>query len=171
MTELSFREVSNRTKAGLKGPGAAAWLAEQRIAVPPAPNEWLDLGAAAVIARLAETEFFLEDATAAGPAAALLPLLEQPPAGVYSVPRQDTCFVLSGHTLHEVLVQVCSVDFRSLAKQNALFMTSMAGVSVLAIPEQLDGAPSLRIWVDPTFGPYLHRTLSTIVEEIRGGPK
>lgn len=159
-----LENISGKPKAGLKGPGAAAWLASQGVEVPAQPNTWIRLPESGLIGRLAETEFFIE----AGPAAKLAPLLREAPAGVYPVPHQDAGFALSGGRMHEVLLQVCSVDFQAARADNALYMTSMAGVPVLAIPEQRDGVPAIRIWADPTLGPYLWRTLSTIVEELTG---
>jgi sarcosine oxidase subunit gamma len=151
-----LENLSGKPKAGVKGPRAAAWLAAQGIDVPAQPNTW----AGALVGRLAETEFFIEGDAASKLAA----LRDQLPAGVYPVPREDACFELSGAALHEVLLQVCSVDFQGKHAPDALFMTSMAGVAVLAIPME----QSIRIWADPTFGPYLWNTLSGIVQEITG---
>lgn len=166
-----LENISGKPKAGLKGPSAAAWLASQGVEVPAQPNTWSRLAESGLIGRLAETEFFIE----AGPAAKLAALLREAPAGVYPVPREDACFALAGSAIHEVLLQVCSVDFASNAKENALFMTSMAGVPVLAIPQSEDAVPMLRIWTDPTFGPCLWHTLAGIVHEsagaTRGGPQ
>ncbi len=164
MTDLSISDISGLRKAGVKGPHAAAWLAGQGIEVPPAPNSWLPLPGGALIGRLAETEFFLEGDAAAK----LAPLLGETPPGVYPVPREDACFALAGSGMHEVLLQACSVDFESSPAQNALYMTSMVGVPVLAIPQKVDGVPMIRIWADPTFGPYLWHTLSSIVQELAG---
>jgi len=150
-----IRDLSGKRKTGLKGPNAAAWLASQGIEVPAQPNTWKSL-VTGFIGRLSETEFFIED----GPA-----LKQEMPAGVYPVPREDACFELSGAAIHEVLLQTCSVDFQSKSGGERLFLTLMAGVPVLAIPE---GA-RIRIWADPTFGPYLWHTLSGIVQEIKGG--
>ncbi len=165
---LTIANLSGFRKAGLKGPRAAAWLEGQGIEVPPGANTWTHLPGGALIGRLAETEFFLEDGADPGPATKLAPLLDQAPSGVYPVPRQDSCFALVGQEIHEVLLQICSVDFESNTAQNALFMTSMVGVSVLAIPQKLNGVPMMRIWADPTFGPYLWHTLSEIVQEFGG---
>ena len=151
---MTLHDLSGKAKSGVKGPNAAAWLATQGIEVPAQPNTWEALGSG-LIGRLAETEFFIEE----GPA-----LKDALPAGVYPVPREDACFELSGADIHEVLLQVCSVDFAA-AKEKALYMTSMAGVPVLAIPE----GSRIRIWADPTFGPYLWHTLSGIVQENKGG--
>ena len=162
-------DLSGLRKAGVKGPQAAAWLTGEGITVPPGTNTWTPLPGGALIGRLAETEFFLQDGVDPGPATKLAPRLDQAPPGVYPVPRQDSCFALAGQEIHAVLLQVCSVDFASNAARNALFMTSMAGVSVLAIPQKPNGVPMMRIWADPTFGPYLWHALSNIVQELEGG--
>jgi sarcosine oxidase subunit gamma len=164
---VSLQDLSGLEKAGVKGPRAAAWLASHGVEVPPNLNTWLPLPGGALIGRLAETEFFMEG----GPATKLLPLLDETPSGVYPVPRRDACFTLAGNRIHEVLLQVCSVDFESNRADNRLFMTSMAGVSVLAIPQRQDGVPMIRIWADPTFGPFLWHTLSRIVQELTGEPQ
>lgn len=166
---ISIQDFSRFRKAGVKGPHAAAWLASQGIDVPPAANTWRPLTGGALIGRLAETEYFLEDGSDPGPATKLAALRDELPAGVYPVPRQDSCFVLTGEDIDEVLLQVCSVDLSSNQAPSALFMTSMAGVSILAIPQRLDGVPTVKIWADPTFGPYLWNTLSKITQELTGG--
>ena len=162
---LSISDVSRSRIAGVKGPSAAEWLIHQGIEVPAKPNTWLSLAGGALIGRLAETEFFIES----GPAARLASLLDDVPVGVYPVPREDLCFALAGRDIHEVLLQVCSLDFASNRAQDALFMTSMVGVPVLAIPRARDGVPVMKIWADPTFGPYLWHTLSTVIQELTGG--
>ena len=167
MSRISIEDMSNRKKIGLKGPSAGAWLSGSGINVPPDPNTWLALPGDALIGRLGETEFFIEE----GPAAYVETQLREPGAGVYAVPRQDTCFALSGPGMYEVLLQTCSIDFQSQSGVARLFLTSMVGVSVLAIPEERGGAPAIRIWADPTFGPYLWRTLFGIVQELTGGRK
>ena len=156
--DLAIADVSCFAKTGLKGPRAAAWLAERGVPVPPRANTWCgDL-----IARLGETEFFLEG-DAAGKVA------ETASQGVYPVLRQDTAIALTGTRINELLLQTCSVDFTAI-HGDALVMTSMVGVPVLVIPQQREGMPLMRIWADPTFGPYLWQTLLEIVQELGGGP-
>jgi sarcosine oxidase, subunit gamma len=156
--DLAIADLSYFAKAGLKGPRAAGWLTERGIAVPPRANTWTgDL-----IARLGESEFFLEGDVARKVA-------EASSQGFYPVPRQDTAIALSGKRVNEVLLQICSVDFAALDR-DVLVMTSMADVVVLVIPQQRDGVPLTRIWADPTFGPYLWETLLEIVQELGGGP-
>lgn len=160
--DLAIADVSCFAKSGLKGPRAAAWLAERGIPVPARPNTWVG----GLIARLAETEFFLEG----GSADEIARALENAPQNVYPVPRQDTAIALAGKRMNEVLLHACSVDFSSINAKEALVMTTMAGVPVLVIPQQRDGLPVMRIWADPSFGPYLWETLLEIVQELGGGP-
>jgi glycine cleavage system aminomethyltransferase T len=169
--ELALIDLSCFTKTGLKGPRAAAWLAGQRIAVPPRPNSWSGLAASGLIARLADTEFLLEDGFAPGAAASIAGLIATAPPQVYGVPRHDAALALAGRRVNEVLLQTCSVNFASLdAAQGALALTSMAGVPVLVIPQTHNGQPLLRIWLDPSFAPYLWQTLLGIVQEQGGRP-
>jgi len=43
MSEIVFEDVSRTPRAGVKGPGAAAWLAALDLPVPRTPNSWLPL--------------------------------------------------------------------------------------------------------------------------------
>lgn len=158
MRDLAIADVSCFAKAGLKGPRAASWLAEHGIPVPPRANTWTgDL-----IARLGETEFFLEGNAACEVA--------ENAQGVYPVLRQDTAIALAGRRVNEVLLETCSFNFAALDTQETLVMTSMVGVPVLVIPQRREGLPLTRIWADPTFAPYLWQTLLEIVQELGGGP-
>jgi sarcosine oxidase, subunit gamma len=152
LSDIALTQVPDLPKAGLKGPRAAAWLAERGIAVPPRPNSWTPLLGGGLIARLAETEFFIEG----GPAAEVGRELENAPSGVYPVLRQDMAITLTGKDANQVLLQTCSVDF---AAAEGLVLTSLAGVPVLVIAEK----NRFRIWADPSFGHYLWETLQEIV--------
>jgi sarcosine oxidase subunit gamma len=166
---LALADCSCFPRTGLKGPEAATWLARQGVAVPEGVNCWSALPGGGVIGRLATSEFFLED----GPAGVVVSRVEGALAagapGVYPVLRRDAALVLTGTEALEVLVQACNVNFAAVG-DGALVMTSMAGVSVLVIPHRAGAVPRLRIWCDPTFGPYLYRTLLAITEELGGGP-
>jgi sarcosine oxidase subunit gamma len=168
--DLAITDLSCFTRSGLKGPQAAAWLDGLGIAVPPAANSWLRLPSGGLIARLGETEFMLEDGPVQGAAREVERKLEAAPHRVYAVPRQDVAIALSGRRIHEVLLQTCSVDFAAVDDPRALLLTSMIGTSVLAIPQQLDSGPLLRIWADPSFGAHLWETLLHIIQELGGGP-
>jgi len=164
-----------RHRFGLKGPRAAAWLEAHGIAVPGAPNTWAPAaarpgpGAAPLVARLGSAEFFLEDGVDCAFPAGIEPEPEAHPPGVYPVLRRDAAFVLGGTQVHEVLAQVCNVNFADLAVDaRPVIMTSMIGVTVLVVPQESGGARRYRIWCDPTFGGYLGETLESVVTECGG---
>lgn len=169
--DLAIVDLSCFTKTGLKGPHAAGWLAEQGITLPPRANSWAGLSPSGLIARLAETEFLLEDGFAPGGAARIAGLIDHAPPQVYAVARHDTALALVGRRINEVLLQTCSVNFAAIdPAQGTLVLTSMAGVPVLIVPQKRGDEPMVRIWADPTFAPYLWQTLLEIVQEHGGGP-
>ena len=182
MTRPAFDIVDKRVRLGLKGPRAAHWLAAQGIALPTVPNTWtgaLSAGASPaggtqglLVARLGSAEFFLEDAAGSALESMISALAADPP-GVYPVLREDWTFHLSGAGVHEVLAQVCNVNFEGLAlDSHPLIMTLMIGVAVLVVPELThegsDSGRRYRIWCDPSFGPYLGETLGAVVVESGG---
>ncbi len=184
MSALELSLHQRRRRLGLKGPRAADWLASQGIAVPAAPNSWSESGASAnalLTARLGWTEFFLEGGldSAIGDLAAGL---DADPPGVYPVLREDWAFQLGGDGVHDVLAQVCNVNFSSLLLDSRpVVMTLMIGVAVLVVPQgaavgqggAADGTGAsperrYRIWCDPSFGPYLGESLGAVVNECGG---
>jgi sarcosine oxidase subunit gamma len=185
---LAFREP--RDRLGLKGPRAAEWLAAQGIALPMEPNTWTHSAEtsapdALLVARLGTGEFFLEDIVAGSTLKGIAPALDGQPPGVYPVLREDWAFRLGGEGVHDVLAQVCNVNFSALPLHSKpVIMTLMIGVAVLVVPQ---GAPNgrgvpaedggaaggvaecqYRIWCDPTFGPYLGESLGAVVIECGG---
>jgi sarcosine oxidase, subunit gamma len=167
----------HRERLGLKGPRAAQWLAANGIELPLAPNTWTEApqdsaAQALLVARLGSAEFFLEDASGTK-LERIAPSLQEHPAGVYPVLREDWAFVLGGEGVHEVLAQVCNVNFAALKLDTRpLIMTLMIGVAVLVVPQSASGDPGAaaqyRIWCDPTFGPYLLESLGEVVSECGG---
>jgi sarcosine oxidase subunit gamma len=176
-TALAFCE--HRGRLGLKGPRAGEWLAAQGIVVPTQPNTWMhsaDISApdALLVARLGTSEFFLEDTAAGSTFVRVAHALDGQPPGVYPVLREDWGFHLSGEAVHDVLAQVCNVNFSALPfDSNSVIMTLMIGIAVLMVPQSMpqDGtaaARQYRIWCDPTFGPYLGESLGAVVIECGG---
>ncbi len=194
MSTLEFFRPSSRTLCGVKGPRAAEWLSVQGVTIPAAPNTWAlaapgaqdaatggrdattgGLNAesgghsdGALIARLGTSEFFLDDVVGSQ-------TLKRVAAGgrahdgVYPVLREDAAFVIRGAGVHEVLAQVCNVNFGALAlESNPVIMTLMIGVAVLVVPENTPAGRQYRIWCDPTFGSYLEHELVAIVSECGG---
>jgi sarcosine oxidase subunit gamma len=89
---------------------------------------------------------------------------------VYPVLREDWAFGLGGEQVHDVLAQVCNVNFAALPlASRPVIMTLMIGVAVLVVPQSGGAAERhYRIWCDPTFGPYLGESLGAVVIECGG---
>jgi sarcosine oxidase subunit gamma len=165
---VALADASCLVRMGVKGPGAEQWLSAQGIAALPGVNAWLHTPEGTLVARLARTEFFLEDGVGGATVSRLREVLHPAP-GVYPVLRQDAALVLQGERANELLVQVCNVDFKAWPmEQQAVAMTSMVGVSVLVAWYRHNGVPSYRIWCDGTFGHYLWETLLEIAVELGG---
>ena len=163
--------ADSAVRLGLKGPRAAEWLAAQGVAAPPRSNSWSRPSAGladVLIARLGGSEFFLE-AQDHGALASLFAGLAAEPAGVYPVLREDFTFRMSGTGVHDVLAQVCNMDFAGLdLERRPVIMTLMIGVAVLAVPDGRSDARQYRFWCDPTFGPSLSETLGALIVECGG---
>ncbi|HEV7607911.1 MAG TPA: hypothetical protein VGO61_11270 [Steroidobacteraceae bacterium] len=169
-------EALPERRAGVKGPRAAEALKQLGLAVPPRANTWAPLRVQDrddswnVVGRLGVTEFFIEERGEATGVAALEQLTAGDFAGAYPVLREDTAIVLGGEAAHDVLAQVCNVNFAALdLAQRPVLMTLMVGVGVLVLPQRsLDDGAIYRIWCDPSFGPYLRETLEEVVQKIPG---
>ncbi|MEP6885658.1 MAG: hypothetical protein ABJC66_13005 [Gammaproteobacteria bacterium] len=186
---LSMTVGGRRDRLGLKGPRAAEWLAAHGIAVPMLPNTWMpseaaDGADALLVARLGSAEFFVEDAAAGTKLKRLATSGDEHPPGVYPVLREDWAIDLGGTGVHDVLAQICNVNFAALTlDSHPVIMTLMIGVAVLVIPQTVAGAAAgsgsnggssgnfmcrYRIWCDPTFGPYLSESLGAVVIDCGG---
>jgi sarcosine oxidase subunit gamma len=170
MSALCLDVADTAARLGLKGPRAAQWLAAEGVAAPARANTWScpPAGPAILVARLGASEFFLE-AHDQGALASLAAGLAAEPTGVYPVLREDFAFRLSGTGVHDVLAQVCNVDFAGLdLEAQPVIMTLMIGVAVLAVPDGRNDARQYRFWCDPTFGPSLSETLGALIVEYGG---
>jgi sarcosine oxidase subunit gamma len=129
-----------------------------------------------LVARLGTAEFFLEDGSAGTTLKRISSSLDESLPGVYPVLREDWAFHLGGDGVHDVLAQVCNVNFAALSlASRPLIMTLMIGVAVLVVPQSAAGGGQggtaerhYRIWCDPTFGPYLGASLGAVVIECGG---
>ena len=166
---IRLADASCLARTGVKGPQAEQWLRGQGIEVPEGVNRWVRTPDGAIVARLARSEFFLEDRISGTTLGRLREVLTPAP-GVYPVLRQDAALVVVGERVNDLFVQTCNVDFRAWTlDQQAVVMTSMVGVSVLVLWTRHNGLPCYRIWCDGTFGPYLWETLLEIAGELGGG--
>ena len=155
-------------RMGVKGPDAQEWLRSQHMSVPEEANAWTRTTQGVIVARLARSEFFLEDKPGGQTVERLRSSLAPAP-GLYPVHRQDAALALAGERVNELLAQTCNVNFKAYATgERTVIMTSMVGVSVLVLSDQSQGTPVLRIWCDGTFGPYLWETLLAVARE-QGG--
>jgi sarcosine oxidase, subunit gamma len=169
-TRLSIADLSCLNRFGVKGVGAADWLASQGIAVSQRSNTWCPLPDGGLVARLGRSEFLIEDSIQNTVTTQLANAYRsQRPAKVYPVLRQDFAFALWGEALNELLLQVCNVNFSDLSLvESPVILTSVIGVAMTVIPGERDGLPFYRLWCDGTFGDYVWKTLLTIVEELGG---
>jgi sarcosine oxidase subunit gamma len=166
---IALADASCLPRMGVKGPQAEAWLRSQGIEVPQDVNTWTRTAEGTIVARLARSEFFVEDEPGGTSVERWRAALGYAP-GVYPVLRQDAALGLAGERFTDLLVQVCNVDFRAWTlSQRVVVMTTMAGVSVLVLWYERQGQPVFRIWCDGTFGPYLWQTLLEIAREEGGG--
>lgn len=155
--------VTDRARTGCKGAGAAAWLVAHSIPVPPSPNTavaWPE--GAGLVARLGSSEFFIEGS--APQVVALDTALAGCPPGVYPVLRADAALLIEGTGVHEILAQVCNINFaaQDLA-HSPVIMTLMIGIAVLVLPEAAGADRRYRVWCDPSFGEYLGHELGVII--------
>ena len=86
------------------------------------------------------------------------------PLDLYPVARQDLVVGIQGPSLHQLLRQVCSVDFAPLFEacgphDGPVALTSMIGVGIVAWPRRTDSGSSLTVWLDPSFAHYFWTTL------------
>ncbi len=166
-------EKVESARFGLKGPQAAEALAQAGFSVPSKPNTWAPLRAAErddspdVIARLGNTEFFIEEQGDAPGITSLRARLAGAP-GAYPVLREDVGLVLGGARAAEALAEVCNVDFAALLADKPAVMTQMIGLSIIAIAVPHIRTPTYRIWCDPSFGSYLWETLEEVVSSTIG---
>ena len=174
MSAPEFTRRDGFERLGLKGPRAAEWLEARGIPRPETPNHWVAAAPAGadeamLVARLGSAEFFIEDCAGGDRLRGLQLALGQGQPGVYPVLREDAAFALSGPGSHDVLTQVCNVNFADLdLTGQPVIMTLMIGVAVLVVPQMAGAWPRCRIWCDPTFGEYLEESLGTVVTESGG---
>jgi sarcosine oxidase gamma subunit len=171
--DLHIEDLSSRQRFGCKGPAAEPWLRERGFDVPPGANSARLNRSNAWVARLATSEFLIEDLGGAGESlkSAWRALTsDQPPQGVYPVLRQDFVVGISGSGTRALLRQICNVDFDPLfetqgAADGAVVLTSMAGVGVVARPVRSANLCSVTLWMDPSFAHYFHSTLRSITSD------
>jgi sarcosine oxidase subunit gamma len=170
MESVGIVDLSCLARFGVKGPGAETALRGMGLALPADANRWIQLEAGGLVARLGRSEFLIEDGIAGGSVRRVRETLADGAPGVYAVPRQDLALALVGANVPALWEQTCSFDLREFERTPGLVvLTSMIGVSVTVVRDNLGGRDGFRIWCDGTFGPYLFETLLEIARELHGG--
>ena len=176
MNAGAWVRIATARRIGVKGPFASAVLGELQLAVPASTNTWSPLrgpdrdDAGDVVARLGNTEFFIEEQGDAAGVAALERKLANTIAGAYPVLREDVGLQIGGPRAANALAQVCNVDLASadIAKR-PIYMTLMIGVSVLALAQRTGAGVVYRIWCDPSIANFLSSELEGITQELSAG--
>ncbi|RKZ88658.1 MAG: sarcosine oxidase subunit gamma [Gammaproteobacteria bacterium] len=167
--KLGVTDVSCLDRFGVKGPQAAKWLALQNIHIPDVPNTWV-LDNNILVLRLGSTEFLIEDQFSSNTCNQLNKAFKTNKVGVYKVLRADAAFVVSGREIRTMLSELCKLDFseKSLTP-NQVMMTQLADISVIVVPEIINGKLIIRLWCDGTYGAYMWRVLHQLAQELGGG--
>lgn len=168
LQQVGVCDVSCFARFGIKGPAAQAWLAAQGVQIP-APNSWAEQPGGALVLRLGNSEFLVEDQPGSSLCQALA-TADASGAGLYKVTRFDAAVILSGREAPNLLTELCTIDLGSQGLAGSrLAMTQLAGISVTVLRQNLNGEAVYRIWCDGTYGPYLWETLFEIAKELGGG--
>lgn len=165
MIDLSMHEV-----VGIKGNNATAWLTQQGIEVPSAPNHWIKLGQDGMVLRLGMNEYLIQQVSSKDnhETQSIIPTIENSlskemneHAGVYRVPRADTSLLLKGDGVAFLLSQICRLNIEQALLGNALVMTQIAGISAILLKEsqQVD---AYRLWFDLSYQTYMTETITNL---------
>lgn len=163
---LELIDLGFTAKLGLKGAGAADWLAARQLPVPQEIYGATRLAHGGWIVKIGAAEYFVEPDD---PAAIEHWLAQGPlPPGVYRAPREETALLLQGDRtkLLALVAQTCAIEVAK-APPERIFYSRVAGVSCGILPATTSPA-SFRLWVDPTYADYLWETLAAIVAELGG---
>ena len=166
---LALGDVSGLPTWGLKGDGAAPWLAEHQIEVPAEVySTRFHTGNGVRVIRTGTDELLLESVpTTSGGLIQQWTSARHYPDGFFLYERQDAIFLLTGARAAEVLAQTCSIHWDKV-KSDTLVMTRVAGVSCAILSVLRNKVPIFRIRLDPTYAIYLWEQLLTICRELGG---
>ena len=161
LTDLSLLE-----KWGVKGSGAASWLAEKGVEVPQTVYASRPLSQGGLVVRVGNDEFFLE---AGHPDPSLAWLRDAMPNGANFSPviREDASLLINGSGSLALFAQTCSHRLEQSPKDQMIF-TRVAGVSCGILPQSAGESMQFRMWFDPSYATYLGETLLQIASELSG---
>jgi sarcosine oxidase subunit gamma len=167
-------DLSTCDRIGLKGRGAAAWLAEAGVDLPTQPNRLLERADGVIVARLSDTEFVLADftdPTAAGFQALRAALEAGRPDGCYEVPRAESqaVFGLVGDWVHTALSAVCPADLRPTAfPPGGVLQSQCAGVGAQLWNLSKTGLDRVVLSCDASLAVHVWNALRTCVAAAGG---
>jgi sarcosine oxidase subunit gamma len=167
LATLAMCDLSALPKLGVKGASAERFLAEQSIDTPDEVYESQLLADNSLIVRVGSDEFFLEAGVNSETVSQVAAALESSSLDCIRVERQEATFLLIGSRVFDVMAQTCGINLREAPSGKALY-TRVAGVSCCVFPGDLEGHPTLRIWVDNSYALYLWESLVEIIEELDG---
>ncbi len=168
---LALADFSLRSRFGVKGAGAFAWLKGQKFSVPKENNRAIK-SAGKLVARLSPNEALI----LAEAEKNLIPRLEKtlPPAGkahAYPLPRAEThaWFRIAGNDAPAMFAKLCAVDLREKSFANlAVAQTLAAQVSVIIIRDDLTQTPAFHLLADSASALYLWDCLTDAMAEFGG---
>jgi len=175
---LALADVSPLARVGVKGAGAADWLAQQGLTVPEV-NRLARQGDGSLLLRLGSNDLMLVadlDARSTRPAGLTQAwqALENPPATPrgYLVPRQEgyCALVMTGAEAANCLAKVCGVDLRAHRFPDlAIAQTSVARLSAVVARVDLNGTLAFRLFADSASAEYWWDCLIDAMQEFGGG--
>lgn len=158
MSALEVVETTQVLRIGLKGPQAAEWLQQQGLLLPEAWH-WLE-HQGLLLCRLGTSEFVIE----AGLDHAMMPTLyaqlQQAVVGVYPVMRYDASWLLSGPALHDVMAELCALDWTHETATQRVCMASFGGINATLIQVATEGYQCVRVWCDASYRDYVQQLLA-----------
>jgi sarcosine oxidase subunit gamma len=177
---MALVDLSPLPRTGFKGPGALAWLGQQKTPAPDTDNTAGVLDDGTLVARLAPSEALLLG-DPLGEAAAIARLDGKEADGfaaeAYRVPRRDTnaWFRLTGRQAAACMAKLCGVDLRADSFADlAVAQTQVARLSAIVIRQDLTGGrtavPAFHLLFDSASAEYLWDVLVDAMAEFDGGP-
>jgi sarcosine oxidase subunit gamma len=166
---LGVADVSCLQRYGVKGPNATQWLVGHGIAIPTNHNAWTLSEQKTLVLRLGSSEYLIEDQLGEAACSKLASDTARV-ASVYTVPRADAAFIVSGSQALNLFSELCALDLRdkSFAAKEVI-MTQVAAISATIIRQTLNGETIYRIWCDGTYGAYMWEVLLEVANELGGG--
>jgi sarcosine oxidase subunit gamma len=163
---LALCDLSCLPKLAVKGSGTVGWLQSAGVPVPEDLFGMARLPGAGHILRTDLQEFFVEDGFTGQWVAELARGSGSKPAETLLLNRQEASFLLCGSKMPSLLRETCGYHV-NFDKEEMAF-TRVAGVSCMLLSGRSADSNAVRIWMDPSYAPYLWETLLEIAQELGG---